>query len=357
MRRRRPSPAIVRGARRRSSTTIRTTAKIVDHARPQLYDRRQGLAAFRARSIYDFGWAELTSITAYRYNKYTRGQDADFNNLDILYRDDDGGSYNRFKTFTQELRLQGNAFGQPARLAGRRLLRQREAARRDNLDVRQRLRPLRQLRSSRRTSQRQRAAAFWRPARSRPASTRRVRPSGRCAWRAKRALALHSASRRLTVNPRLPARSSRARRVRALSNRLHPATQAGFPRQLQRRTVRTAASPTGSLIAGTPADAQQRGLNDLCSQTSNNWALFTHNIFSITDAAQADRRRALHAREEDADAATSTTTIALCRRVLATSPFASLSAARRASFRARPGGHLRHRGRVEARTRSRAPRC
>ncbi|MEO8546807.1 MAG: TonB-dependent receptor [Sphingomicrobium sp.] len=61
--------------------------------------------------VYDFGGAELTSITAYRYNKYTRGQDADFNNLDILYRDDDGSAFNRFKTFTQELRLQGEAFG------------------------------------------------------------------------------------------------------------------------------------------------------------------------------------------------------------------------------------------------------
>jgi outer membrane receptor protein involved in Fe transport len=61
--------------------------------------------------VYDLGGAELTSITAYRYNKYIRGQDADFNNLDILYRDDDGGAFNRFKTFTQEVRLQGNAFG------------------------------------------------------------------------------------------------------------------------------------------------------------------------------------------------------------------------------------------------------
>ena len=60
---------------------------------------------------YDFGGATLTSISAYRYNKYTRGQDADFNNLDILFRDSDGGSFNRFKTFTQELRLNGEAFG------------------------------------------------------------------------------------------------------------------------------------------------------------------------------------------------------------------------------------------------------
>jgi outer membrane receptor protein involved in Fe transport len=59
---------------------------------------------------YDFGGAELTSITAWRYNKYTRGQDADFNNLDILYRASDGGSFNRFKTFSQEVRLQGHAF-------------------------------------------------------------------------------------------------------------------------------------------------------------------------------------------------------------------------------------------------------
>jgi iron complex outermembrane recepter protein len=60
---------------------------------------------------WDFGGATLTSITAYRFNEYTRGQDADFNNLDILFRDSDGGSFNRFKTFTQELRLAGEAMG------------------------------------------------------------------------------------------------------------------------------------------------------------------------------------------------------------------------------------------------------
>jgi outer membrane receptor protein involved in Fe transport len=59
---------------------------------------------------YDLGGAQLTSITAYRYNKYTRGQDADFNNLDILYRPSDGGAFNRFRTFSQELRLQGKTW-------------------------------------------------------------------------------------------------------------------------------------------------------------------------------------------------------------------------------------------------------
>ncbi|URD60071.1 TonB-dependent receptor [Sphingomonas sp. KRR8] len=61
-------------------------------------------------AVWDLGAAELTSITAYRYNNYIRGQDADFNNLDILYRASDGGSYNKFKTFSQELRLQGSTW-------------------------------------------------------------------------------------------------------------------------------------------------------------------------------------------------------------------------------------------------------
>jgi iron complex outermembrane receptor protein len=66
---------------------------------------------FSGEINYDFGGVSLTSITAYRFNEYVRGQDADFNNLDILYRDSGGGSSNRFKTFTQEIRLNGKAFG------------------------------------------------------------------------------------------------------------------------------------------------------------------------------------------------------------------------------------------------------
>jgi outer membrane receptor protein involved in Fe transport len=58
---------------------------------------------------YNLGGAKLTSITAYRDWRWMRGQDADFNNLDILHREDDGTANQRFKTFTQELRLQGNA--------------------------------------------------------------------------------------------------------------------------------------------------------------------------------------------------------------------------------------------------------
>src|SRR5258707_13725444 len=45
-------------------------------------------------AVYDFGGAELTSITAYPFNKYVAGQDPDFHNLDILYRDSHGRSFN-----------------------------------------------------------------------------------------------------------------------------------------------------------------------------------------------------------------------------------------------------------------------
>ena len=83
------------------------------------YDRRISLTpgrsynsdvkdfGFSLEGNYDFGGAQLTSISAFRSNDYERGQDADFNNLDIWYRDGSGGSANKFKTFTQELRLQG----------------------------------------------------------------------------------------------------------------------------------------------------------------------------------------------------------------------------------------------------------
>ena len=63
---------------------------------------------------YKMGDVNLTSITAYRDWALVRGQDADFNNLDILKRlsnDAGGGQRQAFKTFTQEVRLQGNAFG------------------------------------------------------------------------------------------------------------------------------------------------------------------------------------------------------------------------------------------------------
>jgi outer membrane receptor protein involved in Fe transport len=56
---------------------------------------------------WQLGFANLTSITAWRDWKVSSGQDADFNNLDILYRDN---QTRRFRTFSQELRLNGTLF-------------------------------------------------------------------------------------------------------------------------------------------------------------------------------------------------------------------------------------------------------
>jgi iron complex outermembrane recepter protein len=57
----------------------------------------------------DLGGARLTSISAYRGNRFIKGQDGDFSSLDLLVRADDGSGFTRFRTFTQELRLQGKA--------------------------------------------------------------------------------------------------------------------------------------------------------------------------------------------------------------------------------------------------------
>ena len=56
------------------------------------------------------GGINLTSITAYREYKSDQGSDTDYSSVDILYRAADGNSLRQFKTFTQELRLQGNLF-------------------------------------------------------------------------------------------------------------------------------------------------------------------------------------------------------------------------------------------------------
>ena len=55
---------------------------------------------------WDFDDWSVTSITAYRDWKNTRSHDVDYTNLDILYRDN-GEFAQRFKTFTQELRVAG----------------------------------------------------------------------------------------------------------------------------------------------------------------------------------------------------------------------------------------------------------
>ena len=60
---------------------------------------------------YDFGNVNLTSITAYRGYKSGGAGDIDYNNVDILYRAADGNVFREFNTFSQELRFNGTAFG------------------------------------------------------------------------------------------------------------------------------------------------------------------------------------------------------------------------------------------------------
>jgi outer membrane receptor protein involved in Fe transport len=64
-----------------------------------------------AQLDWDLGGVNLTSITGYRGYKSEAPSDTDYSNVDLLRRDDDGNSFRRFRTFSQELRLQGSAFG------------------------------------------------------------------------------------------------------------------------------------------------------------------------------------------------------------------------------------------------------
>ncbi len=59
---------------------------------------------------YDFGSVKLTSITAYRDYRSGQGSDTDYSSVDILFRTPADDVYREFRTFTQELRLQGTAF-------------------------------------------------------------------------------------------------------------------------------------------------------------------------------------------------------------------------------------------------------
>jgi outer membrane receptor protein involved in Fe transport len=65
---------------------------------------------FSGQIDYDLGGATLTSITAYREYRSGQAGDVDYGTVDILYRAEDDDAYRQFHTFTQELRLQGEAF-------------------------------------------------------------------------------------------------------------------------------------------------------------------------------------------------------------------------------------------------------
>ncbi|TCJ37094.1 TonB-dependent receptor [Parafrankia sp. BMG5.11] len=59
---------------------------------------------------WNLGGASLTSITAYRDYYNEQAGDVDYSTVDILYNAADGNNRRGFRTFTQELRLNGEAF-------------------------------------------------------------------------------------------------------------------------------------------------------------------------------------------------------------------------------------------------------
>lgn len=65
---------------------------------------------FSGEINYDFGGVALTSITGYREYRSGQASDTDYGRVDILYRGESDEAYRQFHTFTQEIRLQGEAF-------------------------------------------------------------------------------------------------------------------------------------------------------------------------------------------------------------------------------------------------------
>ena len=66
---------------------------------------------FSGEIKWDLGGATLTSITGYREYRSGQAGDVDYTKVDLIYRADEPDKlYRQFHTFTQELRLQGEAF-------------------------------------------------------------------------------------------------------------------------------------------------------------------------------------------------------------------------------------------------------
>ncbi|WP_294329688.1 TonB-dependent receptor [uncultured Sphingomonas sp.] len=61
---------------------------------------------------WNLGDVKLTSITGYRNYFASQGADTDYSAIDILYRAPNANSSRAFETFSQELRLNGTAFGE-----------------------------------------------------------------------------------------------------------------------------------------------------------------------------------------------------------------------------------------------------
>ncbi len=196
---------------------------------------------------YNFGGAKLTSITAYRDYKSADYGDYDYATADLLYRDPN--TYREFKTFTQELRLQGAAFGEKLDWLIGGYYAHEDLTLRDNI----------------------RFGADY----GRFAACRLMMGTGNTSNFAAPQLALCALPS--DGNPATPDIASLIAGTQAnLNAALTPAV--GAP---------TAAAISGGLGAGLNALAAiPNGAGDTDMryyQTSSNWALFTHNIVHVTD--------------------------------------------------------------------------
>lgn len=251
-----------------------------------------------AEVVYDFGGAELTSISAYRGNDYVRGQDADFNNLDILYRDDDGGSQQKFRTFTQELRLQGEAWdGRLDWLVGGYYANE-ELTVRDNLSFGTDYQRYANCVLAANVSG-QLSAAFGTP-------INLTQPIGGVGCFNQQVAGA------IAANPLVPAEQ---RQLIALLGGLAPGVPLGG--------FDAIGAVLGAGLGLPPLSFNNAQTDDLFEQKSRNFAFFTHNIFEITDRVNLTLGLRYTNEKKTLDA-TLTDNNLFCQAI-AGSPFAALS--------------------------------
>ena len=277
-------PSTIAGIERALGADIeeRTFRRDVSITPGRDFDSRVNDGGVSGELNYDMGWGKLTSITAYRYDKYTRGQDADFNNLDILYRASDGGSFNRFKTFSQELRLQGRSFGGHLDWLVGGYYANEKLAVRDNLAY--------GADYTRLTNCEVIASAFsagLNPAApgcvSQPVITGAIAQLTAGINQVTAGIAQVQAA---IANPATPPAQLPTLRAQLTALQTQLATLSGQRGQLASFNGNGTNPGFGSIAAlvGLPGFNQANvRLDDLWNQTSNNYAIFTHNIISFTD--------------------------------------------------------------------------
>jgi outer membrane receptor protein involved in Fe transport len=242
---------------------------------------------FSGEMNYKMGSATLTSITAYRSNDYFRGQDADFTNLDLLHRMSGAGNgETRFRTFSEELRLQGETFGGKLNWLIGGYYANEKLHLTDDLQF---------------GSDYERFANCLLFSSVLPSAVAPT-PTGSC-------VNVPVVQGTIAGLNALPVGDPRRANIPLLSALIANPARPGF----------------GSLAAalGQPTlGLNGVGVNDLFNQNSNNFALFTHDIFKITDQLSltvglryTSETKTLNATLQDNNV--------LCR-VIAASPFAAL---------------------------------